>query len=837
MKSSNIILFLAALSSPLVVAQTVEDKLDESSDFNENENTIEKVITTGTHIRSGDSSQFSPLKVLDSELLEATANTTLAELLKEDTAFDSVDEKTGYIRFHGQHAGNVLILLNGLNLPKKDGGFYTSIRSLPPSVLERVEVLKEGGSATYGSDAMAGVINFITRTDLNGGNLSFSTTIPEIGSGIRQSYNASWGRSFSGGDVLGMIQYSTSQSVSEYDLNSFNRENNALRRPISDGLLTQGEVSLDIGEFCEEDICQADSLQFRNYQDDSSDVGVLLTGNYELSDKIDLSLLGMFNRTEREITQSPLALDWSRQTSAGDRSLDTALLSQTRWGQQLIARGVDLSSGPIELNYNPTQELGPQIRNNIEHSYTVQSKLEGSIEGTWRWSAQSGFSNLSNESHMTGGNANQNILRQMIYDGDFVPGQNSNLSQATVDPTYRVQGNLLTTRLLANGQLGNWGHASFGLDGRWENFQFHNDEILTTNSLLTSPVRNYSGTRNVYSAFGELETRPLKSLSLRLSTRFDSYSDMGNTFNPKFSLSFRPSGQWLFRGSVGTGFRAPGITDLHRGNTRTMALFTDRANCREPRCARGFYPLENFVSPNLKAETSIHYNMGLHFRPNKNFELVLDQWNFLGDDTISLIRPAEYTYLESRGYTEELSRLGVVTRRNSAGELQSIRTPHIINMGEKNIRGVDLDLNYGIPVFQSTYLNLNTSFSYVFEYKFRTFDFEPLITGWTTWKNTSAVSLRRGEHYGRIATRIISSIPANERRRNPKLPRTAIFDATYAYSAFWGGKISLGIKNLFDERPPVDDTGEIVSYGALRENMRSLSALGRRYYMGYSRTF
>ena len=834
MKFLNI--FLAIIIPSLLMAQTVESDLNDSN-TSSHDNMVEKIITTGTHIRSGSSAQFSPLKVLDSELFEATANTTLAELLKEDTSFDSVDEETGYIRFHGQHAGNVLILLNGLNLPKKDGGFYTSIRSLPPSVLQRVEVLKEGGSATYGSDAMAGVINFITRTDLDGGSVSFSTTIPEIGPGVRQSYNAAWGGTFSGGDILGMVQYSNSQPVSEYELNSFNRESNTLRRPVSNGRITRGDISLNIGESCGEDVCQSDSLQFRNYQNDSSDVGALLTGNYEFSDNIDLSFLGMFNRTERNTIRSPLSLDWNRETSTGDRSLDATALSQTRWGAELIADGVDLSSGSIELNYHPAQELGPQLRNDIEHSYTVQSKLEGPLGGKWLWTAQSGFSALSNEGHMTGGNANQDTLRQMIYSGDFVPGEKSDLSRAIVTPTYRVQGNLLTTRVLANGGLGSWGQASIGLDGRWENFEFDNDKILTTNKLLTSPVRNYSGTRNVYSIFGELETRPLKSLSLRLSTRFDSYSDMGNTFNPKFSLSFRPSDQWLIRGSMGTGFRAPGINDLHRGDTQEMALFTDRANCIERRCARAFYPLETFVSPNLKAETSIHYNMGLRFRPNKNFELVLDQWNFLGEDTISSIRPAEYTYLETRGYTQELARLGIVTQRNSAGELQSIRIPHIINMGEKTIRGADLDLNYGIPILDSTYLNLNTSFSYVFEYTFRTFEFEPVIEGWTTWKNTTAVSLSREEHYGRIAARIISSIPANERRRNPKMPRTALFDTTYTYSAFWGGKISLGVKNIFDERPPVDDTGTIVAYGALRENMRSLSALGRRYFLGYSRMF
>ena len=68
---------------------------------------------------------------------------------------------------------------------------------------------------------MSGVINFITRTDLEGGNVSVSTTIPEIGTGVRQSHSAAWGQSFSRGNVLGMVQFAKTQAVSEYDLNSF----------------------------------------------------------------------------------------------------------------------------------------------------------------------------------------------------------------------------------------------------------------------------------------------------------------------------------------------------------------------------------------------------------------------------------------------------------------------------------------------------------------------------------------------------------------------------------------------------------------------------------------
>ena len=837
-----------AISSLSVSAQTENNvKGEPEAERDKLVVTMEETVVTGSYIKRTGVMGATPLKTLDAELFENTANTNMADVLKEEPTFDSVDEDSGYVRFHGQHAGNVLVLLNGLNLPKKDGGFYTSIRALPSSVIKKVEVLKEGASSTYGSDAMSGVINFVTRSDLDGGNISLSTTVPEIGSGLRQSYNAAWGKSFPKGNVLGVLQFSKSQAVSEYDLNSFNRNSNALSRPVSEGRFSQSDNSVAIGEICGEEICESDRLQFNHYQNATTDFSALLTGRHEISGNTTASFLGIYSRTEREMIGSPLKLEWVRHTSTGDQSLDAAALRGTPLGQNLATQGIDLSQdSSVELKYNLAGELGPQVRNNLEQAHILQSKLEGALGGPWSWTVQGGFTALSNSSRMTSGNADQDILRQMLYDGEFIPGENSDLSKAMVRPTYRVGGELLAAKMFVNGEFGHLGQkplmASFGMDGRWENFQFEHDQALTSRNLLTNPERNYSGTRNIYSAFAELESSPFKNTDVHVSARFDHYSDMGDTFNPKLGLSYKPTKKWLLRASVGTGFRAPGISDIHRGDTQEMAFFSDQVKCDQgggsrDACSRDFYQLDTFVSPDLKAETAVHYNLGANFKPLKNMRLVVDQWNFLGKDTISLIRANEYTYLESQGHTKELERLGVVTQRDDTGQLQSIRTPHIINMGEKTLRGVDFELDWKHPVFKSTELGLNNSFSYVFEKKVRTFDFEEVRDEGQTWKNTLALSLKRSHHYGRMAARVVSSIPANQRRNLPKLPRTTILDMTYAYKDLWGGKISLGVKNILDKKPPVDETGTIVSRGSLAGNMRSFSALGRRYFMGYSRTF
>ena len=91
----------------------------------------------------------------------------------------------------------LLFLINGIRVPKLGGdgrGFYTGVENIPTNIIERVEILKDGSSALYGSDAMAGVMNFITKKDYDGVEYSTRINVPEIGEGIQQNHNLAFGK-------------------------------------------------------------------------------------------------------------------------------------------------------------------------------------------------------------------------------------------------------------------------------------------------------------------------------------------------------------------------------------------------------------------------------------------------------------------------------------------------------------------------------------------------------------------------------------------------------------------------------------------------------------------
>ena len=836
--------------------KTTEENKDEDKE-------IEKLEVTGSYIKRIDIEGPAPVKVIDRKMFEVTGSTTIADVLKEDSGFEKVDGSKGYVRFHGQHAGNLLVLLNGLNLPKKDGGFFTSIRSLPSSVIQRVEILKEGGSSLYGSDAMSGVMNFITRSDMEGGSLTSQVTFPAIGVGEEQRHSLAYGTSFARGNILGVFQFERTEAVNEYDLGSRNTNPRVLSVPASYGKLSQKKNKIFLGAACREEGgvcgeegtacgergCQSDNLQFDQMRNVETDMSTLLTGWYELPNHIKFSALGIYNRKEERAMGSPLELNWFQKTRYGDQSLKPHLISNNKSSSELIGKGFDLS--PLELKYRFDEELGPQTRDKLEQSYNFQGKLEGDIAGSWSWQVHSGFSTLSSQSHMISGNADQRILRQMFYEGSFNPllpwGQKSDLSAAMVDPTSRNTVQLFTTKLLATGEVVDLGEGrplslAIGTDLILESFDFHNDEILTSNHLLTTPWKNYNGLRRISSAFTELSAQLLSGLELQLAGRFDRYSDVGDTWNPKVAVAYRSNSQWLLRSSVGTGFRAPGITDLYRGETQELFFFTDQFRCNNPDkkeksvCGRKYYPLHTFVAPDLRPETSVHYNFGTTFQPMQSLSLTIDQWNFHGKDTVSRIYPDEYTELE-RDYLPQLKEMGVSIQRDPVtNELESIRTPYIINMGERILRGVDLEVDGRLsqgPLF----VGFGISHSYIFERKTRTFAFKGMERANTSWKNTTSAYLEKGSHYGRLAARTVSSGPASKRKRAKILPRTTVFDISYSYTTPWQGKFNWGVKNVLDRRPVVEQKGPVVAFGHLSRQMTAFSPLGRRFFFSYSQDF
>jgi len=184
-------------------------------------NAVTAVVSTGSRIRGLPEDAALPVEVLGREALQDRGAPNMSDLLKSITesssmAADGNNGATGYgdaqISLRGMGSGRTLALVNGRRLGDmvSESGFTQGnsqdISSVPMGALQQVEVLKDGGTTTYGADAVAGVINFITRRDLNGTEVNASHRFIENTAGYWEG-NVLWGRRNDSGNILISVSY------------------------------------------------------------------------------------------------------------------------------------------------------------------------------------------------------------------------------------------------------------------------------------------------------------------------------------------------------------------------------------------------------------------------------------------------------------------------------------------------------------------------------------------------------------------------------------------------------------------------------------------------------
>ncbi len=188
---------LAQLHSQSALAQE-QDQQAESD-------TMEEVIVTGSRVRRVDSESASPIITIDQAAIEKTGVQTAGDLLQRLPTVSgaatnpAVNNGGGFgeanVELRGLDAKRTLVLLNGRRLGLVGASDATDINLIPVNLIERVDVLKEGAGAIYGSDAIAGVVNFITRKDVEGAELTASYGETAESDGATTSANLLWGTS------------------------------------------------------------------------------------------------------------------------------------------------------------------------------------------------------------------------------------------------------------------------------------------------------------------------------------------------------------------------------------------------------------------------------------------------------------------------------------------------------------------------------------------------------------------------------------------------------------------------------------------------------------------
>lgn len=204
--------YMASIPTQALAQTTTEEESAE----------LETYTVTGSRLRRVDTETASPVYTMDRATIESSGVTSLGELVQEMPSISgaasnpAVNNGGGdggaYVSLRGLGSERTLILLNGRRL-----GSSFDINSLPISAIERVEVLKEGAGAVYGSDAVGGVVNFITRADLEGVELEVYAGTSDKLDGDTQAVSLTFGTTNDRGHLLLSLNYNTMEAISAGD--------------------------------------------------------------------------------------------------------------------------------------------------------------------------------------------------------------------------------------------------------------------------------------------------------------------------------------------------------------------------------------------------------------------------------------------------------------------------------------------------------------------------------------------------------------------------------------------------------------------------------------------
>jgi iron complex outermembrane receptor protein len=706
-----------------------------------------RVEVTGSSIKRLATEASLPVSTIKAEDFIKQGITTLADVmmsLPQSASLAPSNAGSGTnINLRGLGVNRTLVLLNGRRMANEaiaDG--YANLDVIPMSALARVEILRDGASSIYGSDAIGGVVNFITKTSFEGLSLTAQAVQPERnGGGDEQRASITWGKGNlerDGWSVYGTIdahQRTRLASSDRADLSSAALLTSIGRAPSlgSGGNATPANFTTATNKTAQNPYYASGCLAPYSIQGakstcilNANEYGTALYANQQVT---------FYARAAKKISDDhTISIDYSRgeEFILGTKNPTNALAvngvsatvpSTSKWypgGSGGVPAVAGLNGAPVIVTW-AVADLGLATTKDVQLNQRVSVVDEGIIGG-WDYKAGLvvGISNRDNyyESGYAKGQGLidglksgvlnpfglQDAAGRAYLDTITVDGQKNRTSKSTFTGV-----DLTVSKALMEMSGGSMALA-IGAD-------FHRDTTSDTKLPIGAEVTyanatpsHGEGQRNVAALFAELDIPVTKKLDVNLAVRDDHFSDVGNTINPKISFRYEPTKQLMFRGSANTGFRAPTLFDLY-GYRLPGATGTTSAKWDDPVLCPGGTPgvagtgtaLPGYVSglvcnvtlpkqtgsnASLKPEKSKGFSFGTVFEPTKNSMISIDYWNIKMTDMLANL-PEQVYFLDPAKYASYFV-------RNADGTINYIVNT-TMNLGGQKAAGIDISGSYAFP--------------------------------------------------------------------------------------------------------------------------------------------
>ncbi len=626
---------------------------------------IEEIVSLGTRAKGRTATQTPvPVDTFNTRSMNATGETETGRVIQSlapsfNFPSSSISDGTDSIKpatLRGLGPDQILVLVNGkrrhtsalvhVNTSVGRGATGVDLNAIPPGAIKRIEVLRDGASAQYGSDAIAGVINIILKDQKNGGEISTSYGQTYAGDGDTFVANASYGFKLPG-------QGSLTLSAEYRDKDATNRAGLSGCLQFETGgqeACAEGNIAIDPRE------ASFDHNNFRIGDSQSEQKILVMNMTLPLTEKAEFYMYGTYSDRDN------LSTGFYRRANEFNRTV-------------------------IELY---PEGFSPRINATIQ-DYSILTGVKLSLGNDWS----------IDSSIITGGNSFQFQVENSL---------NASLGAASptdVDAgTLKIHQTTANIDISKSFEIAN---IAFGAEWRNENYQITAGELASyvdggqlnrncpgcdINPIPYAPgfqlFRGFSPdnavdeSRNNIALYTDIELVATPRLLLNVATRYENYSDFGSRINAKFAARYQISNTFALRGSISSGFRAPSMQQKFFNSTNTQFV---EVNGEFVAQERGTFRNDSDLAralniPELKKETAINYSLGFVATPMENLTITADYYRIDINDRIAITG--------SIPISEDFPEITAATGATNG--------QFFTNMADTKTRGVDFVINYSVPM-------------------------------------------------------------------------------------------------------------------------------------------
>ncbi|AMJ56355.1 MULTISPECIES: TonB-dependent receptor [Stenotrophomonas] len=895
---------LAAAIGALLCATAVHTaNAQDAQSPNEAARTLDAVQVTGSHIKRAQLSGVGPVSVIDAQAIErsgATSVDTLLQRLPASAGFAGSQSnaywaENGYgttqVNLRGLGINRTLVLLNGRRIVNGGTGANSSVdlNMIPVSLIERVEVLKDGASAIYGADAVAGVVNIITKQGFDGAEAAVRYGQTTRGDGDETAVDLAWGVTSERGSLMAGINYAEGGTV-----------NMGSRAPCGlaevDGKLVCSGSSTTVGGRA----LLADGRRVNFNQ--------VLGGNGDFYEPYSAAKHNYNGNPTlnavNPIKRISMSVFGDSQLSE-NTSVFTELMYTNRQSDQLAAPGGLGVYRPINIAAdhptNPTgqdlllqrrrlEEAGPRHFSQEVNTFRGLVGVKGHFGTGWDWSAalnwgrNTGVDGSDNVANLD--RVEQTLDRRIcspvpgaaIPCGDYLGY--GDLSREVLDYilyTSRDTGGNEQKSFTANlsGQIfelpAGWVGFAAGVEVRKERGWRNPDPLTVLGIGNTNQQDPIAGEYTAKEVFAELAIPLLQdnviadSLYLNLAGRASDYDLFGRDYNYKVGLDWQVNSALKVRSTYATAFRIPNIPELFGGVAEGNLTTTDpcsnwsalpagstvRDNCQAYGVPAGYVQPGNTIlttsggNADLKPEDATSFTAGVVWTPEflTGLTLTLDYYNIRIKHAIQRIDGSTKLAIcyNTPGLAHPFCDASNFTRNPRTGEVDFLSSQPV-NAANEHVTGYDVGALYEFKAagFDAS---VSADVSYLQRYDVRPYDGADLIeyagkiTGgrgsYAKWRGLVSMNASRDKWSGTWSTQYIGradDINAARGDIGDHAPSVFYHNLQLKYAVSKALDVSLGLDNVFDKKPPF-----IQSYTDANTDTMTYDLLGRRWYarIGY----